>query len=90
LLPRQRATALTRRARERPAQDLADPPKLSLLPWRAGQLAKAIHVLQIREANAGRKGSLSPSLIRFTLVKQTWCYPRAERPSLPRRDSRFG
>ena len=27
--------------------------KLRCCPWRAGQLAKAIHVLQIREANAG-------------------------------------
>ena len=32
------------------AQDLAYPPQAPLLPWRAGQLAKAIHVLQIREA----------------------------------------
>ena len=29
--------------------------KLRCCPWRAGQLAKAIHVLQIREANAGWK-----------------------------------
>ena len=27
--------------------------KLRCCPWRAGQLAKAIHVLQTREANAG-------------------------------------
>ena len=27
--------------------------KLCCYPWRAGQLAKAIHALQIREANAG-------------------------------------
>ena len=27
--------------------------ELCCCPWRAGQLAKAIHVLQIREANAG-------------------------------------
>jgi hypothetical protein len=27
--------------------------KLACCPWRAGQLAKAVHVLQIREANAG-------------------------------------
>ena len=27
--------------------------KLRCCPWRAGQLAKAIHVLQIREATAG-------------------------------------
>jgi hypothetical protein len=27
--------------------------QLCCYPWRAGQLAKAIHVLQIREANAG-------------------------------------
>jgi hypothetical protein len=27
--------------------------KLRCCPWRAGQLAKAIHALQIREANAG-------------------------------------
>jgi hypothetical protein len=27
--------------------------KLRCCPWRAGQLAKAIHVLQLREANAG-------------------------------------
>jgi hypothetical protein len=27
--------------------------KLRCCPWRAGQLAKAIHVLQIRESNAG-------------------------------------
>jgi hypothetical protein len=27
--------------------------KLRCCPWRTGQLAKAIHVLQIREANAG-------------------------------------
>ena len=27
--------------------------KLRCCPWRAGPLAKAIHVLQIREANAG-------------------------------------
>jgi hypothetical protein len=27
--------------------------KLHYCPWRAGQLAKAIHVLQVREANAG-------------------------------------
>ena len=27
--------------------------KLRCCPWRAGQLAKAIHILQIREANAG-------------------------------------
>ena len=27
--------------------------KLRCCPWRAGQLAKAIHVLQIREANGG-------------------------------------
>jgi DDE superfamily endonuclease len=27
--------------------------KLRCCPWRAGQLAKAIHVSQIREANAG-------------------------------------
>jgi hypothetical protein len=26
---------------------------LRCCPWRAGQFAKAIHVLQIREANAG-------------------------------------
>jgi hypothetical protein len=35
------------------AQDLAHPPQAPLRPWHAGQLAKAIHVLQIREANAG-------------------------------------
>jgi hypothetical protein len=27
--------------------------KLRCCPWRAGQLAKAIHVLQVRDANAG-------------------------------------
>jgi hypothetical protein len=27
--------------------------KLRCCPWRVGKLAKAIHVLQIREANAG-------------------------------------
>jgi hypothetical protein len=27
--------------------------KLRCCPWRAGQLAKAIHVLQTREVNAG-------------------------------------
>jgi len=27
--------------------------KLRCCPWRAGQLAKAIHALQVREANAG-------------------------------------
>lgn len=27
--------------------------QLRCCPWRAGQLAKAIHVLQVREANAG-------------------------------------
>lgn len=32
-----------------PAQALEDPHQTPLLPWRAGQLAKAIHVLQLRE-----------------------------------------
>ena len=27
--------------------------KLRCCPWRAGQLAKAVHALQVREANAG-------------------------------------
>ena len=27
--------------------------KLRCCPWRAGQLAKAIHVMQVREANTG-------------------------------------
>ena len=35
----------------KPAQ--AHPPQASLLPWRAAQPAKAIHVLQVREAKAG-------------------------------------
>ena len=48
--PRPRETAVTRRARERAAQALENPPEATLLPWRAGLLAKAIHVLQIREA----------------------------------------
>jgi hypothetical protein len=34
---------------QRPAQMLAYPAQAALLPWRAGQLAKAIHVLQTRE-----------------------------------------
>jgi hypothetical protein len=33
--------------------------KLRCGPWRAGQLAKAIHVLQVREASAGWKDSVS-------------------------------
>jgi hypothetical protein len=32
---------------------MAHPAQTPLLPWRAGQLAKAIHVLQIREAKSG-------------------------------------
>jgi epsilon-lactone hydrolase len=39
--------------RECPAQDLEDPLQAALLPWRAGHLAKAIHVLQTREAKPG-------------------------------------
>ena len=52
--PRPRETPRTRRARERPAQDRLKTwrilRKLRCCPWRAGQLAKAIHVLQLREA----------------------------------------
>ena len=33
--------------------------KLRCCPWRAGQLAKAIHVLQIHEANQDEKGSVT-------------------------------
>jgi hypothetical protein len=44
-----RPAARSRRARERAAQDLAHPAQAALLPWRAGHLAKAIHVLQTRE-----------------------------------------
>jgi hypothetical protein len=47
---RPRAAPLTRRAGERPARELADPPQAALLPWRAGQLAKAIHALEIHAA----------------------------------------
>jgi hypothetical protein len=32
-----------------PAQELADRAEAPLMPWRAGQLAKAIDVLQTRE-----------------------------------------
>ena len=32
-----------------PAEDVAHPAQAALLPWRAGQLARAIHVLQTRE-----------------------------------------
>jgi hypothetical protein len=53
--PCPREAPLTRRARERPAQDRLKTwhilRKLRCCPWRAGQLAKAIHVLQIREAH---------------------------------------
>jgi hypothetical protein len=35
--------------RQRPAQGLAHPAQAPVLPWRAGQLAKAIHILQARE-----------------------------------------
>ena len=39
--------------------------KLRCCPWRAGQLAKAIHVLQIRETNAGcRVGSWRGGIVR--------------------------
>jgi hypothetical protein len=60
--PRKRPTAptrnpRTRRTRKRPAQELAHPPhppQAPLLPcccpWRAGQLAKAIHALEIHAA----------------------------------------
>jgi hypothetical protein len=51
---RARPAALTRRASQRPAQDLADPAQLRCCPWRAGQLAKAIHVLQAREVGGLR------------------------------------
>jgi hypothetical protein len=45
--------------RPRLAQDLgASSASSAAAPWRAGQHAKAIHALQIREANAGRKGSV--------------------------------
>jgi hypothetical protein len=47
---RAHARLRARRARERPAQDLAHSPEAPLLPWRASQLAEAIHVLQTREA----------------------------------------
>ena len=52
--PRPREAALTRRARERAAQDRLKTwhilRKLRCCPWRAGKLAKTIHVLQAREA----------------------------------------
>jgi hypothetical protein len=41
--------ASARRPRSRPAQDPAYPAQTPLLSWKAGQLAKAIHVLQARE-----------------------------------------
>ena len=47
--PRARPAAGPGRARQRPAQVLAHPAQAPLLPWRAGQLAKAVHVRQIRE-----------------------------------------
>ena len=46
---RPRETARPRRAGQRPAQDLEHPAQLRCCPWRAGQIAKAIHVLQTRE-----------------------------------------
>ena len=48
--PRPRETPRPRRAGERAAQDMEDSQQAPLLPWRAGKLAKAIHVLQLREA----------------------------------------
>ena len=47
--PRPRATTRTRRARQRPAQRWRILRKLRCCPWKAGQLAKAIPVLQTRE-----------------------------------------
>jgi Helix-turn-helix of DDE superfamily endonuclease/DDE superfamily endonuclease len=47
--PRPRPAAFSRRARQRTTQKLAHPAQTPLLPLRAGQLAKAIHVLQARE-----------------------------------------
>ena len=48
--PGPRETPRTRRKGERPAQDLEILDKLRCCPWRAGKLAKAIHVLQIQGA----------------------------------------
>ena len=47
---RAHAKLRTRRARERAAQDPENSPQATLLPLARRQLAKAIHVLQIREA----------------------------------------
>ena len=48
--PRSCEAPHARRKGECPAQELADTPQASLLPWRAGQLAKAIHALVIHAA----------------------------------------
>jgi hypothetical protein len=44
---------LARKRANAQLQDWRIPRKLCCCPWRAGQLAKAIHVLQVREAHAG-------------------------------------
>ena len=57
--PANRAHAKLRAPGERAnaqLKDLAHPPQAPLLPLARRTLAEAIHVLQIREANAGRKG----------------------------------
>ena len=46
--PRPRETPRPRRAGKRAAQGMEDPRKLRCCPWRAGKLAKAIHVLPQR------------------------------------------
>jgi hypothetical protein len=47
--PRSRRATRTRRTCQRPAQNPAHPAQTPLLPQKAGQLAKATHVLQNRE-----------------------------------------
>ncbi len=46
---RPRQSARPRRTRQRPAQALGILRKLRCCPWRASQIAKAIHILQTRE-----------------------------------------
>src|SRR5262249_36492650 len=55
-------TPRTRRARERAAQNLTDPPQAPLLPLARRSACQAIHVLQLRKALPGWNGLTSDPL----------------------------
>jgi hypothetical protein len=57
-----------RQPRPRPAHGLAHPPQAALLPWRAGQLAKALHVLQAARNRRTKNAQCAPRALQSEIV----------------------